>query len=137
MTHTPAWEEIEHTADWALHVYGADLRMLFENSAGGMLSLIDGEADPQGTPFRQIIELEAPDQETLLVDWLNELLYLIEEGMLPTEVTIRRITGQELEAEVTGGPARNLKKHIKAVTYHNLSIRRTSEGYETTLVFDV
>jgi len=38
---------------------------------------------------------------------------------------------------VRGAAAERLDKVIKAVTYHNLSIRQTAEGYETTIVFDV
>lgn len=138
MADRPAWEEIDHTADWALRVRGADLRALFENAARGMISLIGGEADPQQQAVRRTITLQAPDWEVLLVKWLAELLYLIEdEGLVFTAIDVRRVEDFSLQAEVTGIPGGHFNKYIKAVTYHNLAIHRTENGYETTVVFDV
>lgn len=138
MVEKPAWEEIDHTADWALHVRGEDLRTLFENAARGMISLIGGEADPVQPPVDRSIELQAFDWEVLLVKWLAELLYLIEdEGIVFTSVDVQRVKDFSLRAEVSGIPGGRFSKYIKAVTYHNLVIRRTANGYETTIVFDV
>ncbi len=134
----PSWEEIEHTADWALRVWGEDLRALFENAAHGMASLIDGGIDQSRRIVSHTFKLQAPDWETLLVDWLTELLYLVEEeGLVLTSIAVEYVTGFTLEAEVKGTPGGTFSKHIKAVTYHNLAIRRTDHGYETTIVFDV
>jgi SHS2 domain-containing protein len=134
---TGGWEEIEHTADWALRVWGDDLRALFVNAARGMLSLMGGQL--VGDDLRQThISLTAPDAETLLVEWLNELIYLTEEEELfVTQVEVRQIDGRALEAEVMGGQATDLTKHIKAATYHALAIERTPSGYRTVVVFDV
>ncbi len=134
----PPWEELEHTADWALHVWGQDLRALFENAARGMVQLVGGEADPAETPIRHTIELEAPDPETLLVDWLSELLYLIEDrGIVFEDIAVRSLEGLRLTAEVAGRPGGRFTKHIKAATYHNLSIHCEAGRCETTIVFDV
>jgi SHS2 domain-containing protein len=132
------WDEIEHTADWALRVHGTDLRALFENAARGMVSLIGGVADPEQAAVHKTFTLQAPDHETLLVDWLSELLYLIEDqNLVFTEIAIHRLEGLALEARVRGRSGGSFQKHIKAATYHNLSIQQTAEGYETTIVFDV
>ena len=56
-----AWEEIPHTADWALRIRGEDLRSLFENAARGMASLIGGEAGADAETLRCDIALDAPD----------------------------------------------------------------------------
>ena len=104
----PPWEEIDHTADWALRVTGRSLPALFENAARGMLSLIGGEVGP-GQPYRRTITLQAPDRIVLLVDWLNELLYFMEnDDVLFTEIGVRRLADTALEAQVSGGPGRNL-----------------------------
>ena len=135
---TKRWQEIEHTADLSLRVWGEDLRALFEHAALGMMSLLGGETSPGGDTLRESIKLRAPDYEMLLVDWLTELLYLIEDrGILISRVAVTCVSGMVIEAEVSGGHATSIDKHIKAATYHNLSIRRTGEGYETTIVFDV
>lgn len=138
MMNDQPWEEIEHTADWALRVWGEDLRALFENAARGMVSLLGGEADQARQPVSRTITLQAPDPEILLIDWLTELLYLIEEqGMIITQITVHRVADLTLEAEVVGMPGGKFSRHIKAATYHRLAIRRTDEGFTTTVVFDV
>lgn len=132
------FEEIEHTADWALRVRGRDLKELLLNAARGMVALmIDRPADlPVGV--EQVIELESIDAESLLVDWLSELAYRAETEMLVFHrFDLHHVTPTTLRATVRGGRAPHLKKHIKAVTYHNLEIVETPGGLETTVVFDV
>lgn len=134
---TPPWEEIDHTADWALRVWGDDLPALFENAARGMVSLL-GDAPPSASTIQQTIRLQAPDLETLLVDWLTELLTLIDEGITLDVIRVTRVEGLGLDAEVQGGPVTEpFRKEIKAVTYHMLAIQKTDAGYETVIVFDV
>jgi len=134
----PPWEEIEHTADVGLRVRGATLAELFANAARGMLDLAVGdEMTVQGQEC-VAIQLQAPDIETLLVDWLTELLYLMEDGsFIPSGVEVVEVEANALRAEVTGGAGADLHKHIKAVTYHDLSIEKTAGGYQATVVFDV
>ncbi|GFP19992.1 hypothetical protein HKBW3S03_01496, partial [Candidatus Hakubella thermalkaliphila] len=69
------FEVIDHTADIGLKAYGDSLGELFENFAYGIFSQI---ADLDNVEERDSFEiiLEAEDQEELLVDWLNELLYI-------------------------------------------------------------
>lgn len=132
------WEEIEHTADVAIRARGATLSELFANAARGMMSLVLGGTQPPNDQQTRAFSLQAPDIETLLVDWLTELAYLIEDkGYLVS--TIENITLEEnsLQAKVGGGYTETLHKHIKAVTYHNLSIEKTGDGFQATVVFDV
>jgi SHS2 domain-containing protein len=132
------FEEIEHTADWALRVRGRDLRDLLINAARGMVSLI--VADPAALPsdVEQALELDSIDAESLLVDWLSELAYWAETEMLVFHrFELHDVAPTSLRATVRGGHAPELTKHIKAVTYHNLEIAETAEGLEATVVFDV
>lgn len=134
----PPWEEIEHTADWALRVRGEDLRALFENAARGMAWLAGGEATPGAKPVSKLIHLDAPDYETLLVDWLTELLYWMEDDdLVLAEIRVERVEALALEAEVQGTAGAAFSKHIKAATYHGLNIRQSEDGWEATVVFDV
>lgn len=135
---SPPWEEVAHTADWALKVRGGDVRALFENAARGMVSLIGGQAAPGAEPIRREISLRAPDLETLLVDWLTELLVLVEEeGVIFNEISVSEVADLALRASVSAEPGGRFSKEIKAVTFHNLAIRPVANGYETTIVFDV
>ena len=138
------WEEVPHTADWALRVRGDDLRSLFQNAALGMAELIGGEGSADAKPDQRAVTRDAPDLEMLLVDWLTELLVMVEEeGVVFTGIEVGAVDGPgegetaRLAARVTALPGGAFTKHIKAVTYHNLAIRRSDQGFETTIVFDV
>jgi SHS2 domain-containing protein len=136
------FEEVEHTADIAMRVWGRDLAELFANAAYGMArqmlayQITDGGA--AGQTVEHTIDLEAYDAETLLVTWLGELLYLGErDGCVFTDFDMLEVTPNRLRAAVRGGPVSDHQRHIKAVTFSDLQIVHTDAGYETTIVFDV
>ena len=132
------YEEIEHTADWALRLFGRDLRELLINGARGMVSLL--VAAPETIPLEREarLALDAVDAESLLVNWLSELAYWAEmEGVIFREFELIEVKPTALRAVVRGGRAPDLKKHIKAVTYHDLEIVEQEEGLVATVVFDV
>ena len=131
------FEEIEHTADWALRIQGENLEGLFYNAAVGMLQLAGIE--PRAGPTRKRrIELQASDSESLLVAWLEELLFVIEmEEVTFSKFDLTVEDNNHLTAMVQESPIGNIKKHIKAVTYHNLKITQVEDGLEVTVVFDV
>jgi SHS2 domain-containing protein len=133
----PGFEEIEHTADWALRVKGVDLIDLLCNAARGLLHLAG--IQPQTSPVQErVIEIHAPDQEILLVSWLEELLFAIEtRNMTFINFELRIRNNLHLTAHVQETPIETLTKHIKAVTYHDLKIIQTNDGLEVTVVFDV
>jgi SHS2 domain-containing protein len=131
-----SWREIEHTADWALEVWGSDQADLFRNAALGMAALLRGRAS--GARQEKRFHLEAPDAETLLVDWLSELLFWLEQGGLVLEdVKIQSMTKAGLVGRATGRVGTDLVRHIKAVTFNELAILPTDHGVKTTIVFDV
>jgi SHS2 domain-containing protein len=133
---TKRFEEIEHTADLAIRAYGRDMRELFANAAQGMFALM---AEPSQEPARKReVALEAMDYEGLLVDWLNELIYLHEvEGETYYQFAIETLSPEKLVAHVTGGPTKDKTKAIKAATFHDLAIKETADGLVATIVFDV
>ncbi len=129
---------IEHTADWALRVMGANLAQLFCHAAEGMSSLMAGDLDGLPLDVLRTVTLEAYDAESLLVEWLSELAYWAEmEQLVFRQYDLIEVTPLTLKGSVRGGKAPILQKHIKAVTYHNLAITRHADGLETTIVFDV
>jgi SHS2 domain-containing protein len=131
------FEEIEHTADIAIRVWGRDLAEIFANAAYGMACQLADASEVKWTVKRSV-ELDTYDVETLLVSWLGELLYLGErEECVFTDFDLHEITPTRLRATVRGGPVREHRRHIKAVTFSDLEIVQTDEGYETTIVFDV
>lgn len=132
------FEIVDHTADWALRVYGADMANLLANAALGMASLLVEDVQDLPISFERQLEMDAYDAETLLVDWLTELAYWAEEEQLVfRKFVMHEVTDTHLKATVLGGRAIELVKHIKAVTYHLMEITTTESGLVVTVVFDV
>ena len=132
------FEEVEHTADKALRIFGINLKQLMISAARGMTRLMVGDPSKISTDIEKRIELQAVDAESLLVEWLSELAYWAEtEQLVFKKFRISEVTATHLQAIVWGGELAALEKHIKAVTYHNLEIRKTRKGLEVTVVFDV
>ena len=131
------FEEIEHTADLAIRAYGQDMQELFANAAHGMFALM-AEPSAEEPAREREVSLEATDYEGLLVDWLNELIYLHEvEGETYSQFAIETLSPTELKAQVTGGPTKIKTRAIKAATFHELEVVKTDKGYQATIVFDV
>ena len=130
------YREIEHTADWALHVWAPDLETLFCQAAIGMYALAETELAAAKRLARRV-ELQAPDHETLLVAFLNELLFFGENEGLGFDRFEISISHSSLTAALVGAEMVSRKKEIKAVTFHNLQVASTPGGFEVTIVFDV
>lgn len=134
---TRRFEEAEHAADWALVVRGQTLDELFENAARGMLELMEVQPG-NGPKRRRTIRLQAPDSESLLVAWLEELLYGVEVRRVAySEFEVRCRDGTSLVARVKEGPASTVQRLIKAVTFHGLRVERMPDGLRARIVFDV
>jgi SHS2 domain-containing protein len=140
----PPFEEIEHTADLRLRVYGCGLSELFCHAALGMFHLMQCRPMARSSSVSYPVLIESGDAETLLVDWLNEVLYLGERDQAC--FTIFEISHLEvgdaqpnrLEAIVRGKSHCPPNKGIKAVTFHALEITRHESGaYQVTITFDV
>jgi SHS2 domain-containing protein len=133
-----AFEEVEHTADRALKIYGSDLRQLLVNAAHGMNSLMLKAPAAASTAVEKKVSLEASDAEGLLVEWLSELAFWAETELLVfSGFELHEVCPTRLEATLYGSRVDQLEKHIKAVTYHNLEIVRTAAGLSAVVVFDV
>jgi riboflavin kinase/FMN adenylyltransferase len=129
--------EINHTADRALEVWGRELPDLFAGAARGMYSLM---ADLDGLAANNWLELqlEGLDPESLLVDWLNELLFFTEtEGLLFVDYQIESLTATELVARAGGVASPVTKAHIKAATFHDLNLVQAPDGWSAVLTLDV
>ncbi|HXF86565.1 MAG TPA: archease [Anaerolineales bacterium] len=130
------FEEIAHTADWSVRVWAPDLPSLFAEAARAMNALA-GTVTGKGQRVKRTFEAEAPDEESLLVAFLSELIYYQEQENLAFEAFEVQIEGQKLKVEMEGAPILSINKAIKAVTFHNLKIEKTDQGLETAIVFDV
>ena len=133
---TSGFKEIKHTADWALEVWAPDFCGLLNQAALGMNWLMGVEL-VKAERIDQTIIITAADFETLLVSFLNEILFRMETESIGFNEFDIHLNDFTLEAQLQGARLQGMKIAIKAVTYHNLEIRRTRNGLETTIVFDV
>lgn len=131
---------LEHTADAGVIAYGSDLKATFANAAYGLFSLMADLRRVRATVKREV-QVSAGDLESLLVAWLNELLYLCDaEGLIFKRFDITHLEPQCLTAQVYGekiDPARHrLKTAVKAATYHALKVEK-GDGYRAQVIFDL
>ena len=130
------FREHEHTADWELEVWAPNLPGLFEQAARGMYALSGIVLNSDPRRVRQL-RLTAVDLESLLVGFLQELLFLEETVGFGYEQFDIQIHDLDLSALLTGAPVLAISKEIKAVTFHNIKIRESEHGLEVRIVFDV
>jgi SHS2 domain-containing protein len=132
------FETLEHPGDLKIRAFGETLAEAFANVGRAMMAFLFGDGILETTPERtELIAVAADDRESLLVDWLSELLWQSSThhaAYVPLRVT--EITGTRLAAEVGLTPARAIED-IKGVTYHELSIGRAHERWEVTVVCDL
>ena len=133
---TPGYEELEHTADIALRVWGGDFFALLRQSAKGMYELMGAKpnlTEPQKTNFK----IEDASQELQLIDFLNEILFLAEDRASIYETFIFDRGNEGLKVRASGYVAKSIYRNIKAVTFHDLEIIDIEGGLETRITFDV
>ena len=138
------YEYFDHTADIGMKAYGTTLAQMFENAARGMLSIMfDITTGAEATRTKEVkLELEEENTEQMFVDWLNELLYILDtENLVPTNFNVLRVDGKRLEAEISGNPfderIHRYKTEIKSTTYHMLEIGRENDKYFGMILFDI
>ena len=132
---------LDHTADIGITAYSADIKELFINAATGLFSLmVDLKTVKEDT--EREVKLTAEDEETLLVEWLNELIYIFDvEHLLFKRFQIDELNGSQVKARCFGEKVdqsrHRLERAIKAATYHMLRITKSDIGYEVTVIFDI
>lgn len=135
------WEPIDHTADAGIRVFGRSLEELFRNAARGMFAII-ADAENITPKTEHLVSLRADGLEELLVAWLSELNHRFNASYeLFSEFDIDEVDETHLVARARGerlDPGRHtIHTEIKAVTWHELSVRRTTDGYQANIIFDL
>ena len=125
------WEHFPHEADMGVRGIGGSLGQAFEQAALAMTAVI---TDPAKVAAADRVEIacRAPDDELLLVDWLNALIYeMATRKWLFSRFEVH-IKDHALTARAWGEPM-NAAKHqpaveIKGVTYTALRVARETNG---------
>ena len=126
-----AWEHFAHQADIGVRGRGDSKSEAFAHAAVAMTAVI---VDPESVhPLESVdIECDCPDDELLLVDWLNALVY---------EMATRKMLFHSFEVEIDGrrlharakGEKVDVERHqpaveVKGATYTGVSVRREPDG---------
>ena len=128
---TERWEHFHHGADIGVRGIGPTKEAAFAQAA---LALIAVMTDPQLVQARETVNVacEAPDDEVLLVDWLNAVVYEVaRRKMLFGQIKVK-IADHRLQATLWGEPV-DVARHqpaveVKGATYTELHVRSTEDG---------
>jgi len=150
------FEILPHTADFRIRAYGHSAEDLFLHAMQGMSSVLKGDMDfltpvtgavtglndtSSVSSARDVsvkVDLQAPDRETLLIDFLSKILAESQvQHAVFSELDVERLTDQHIVAKVRGQKVVQFDRDIKAVTYHAVAITQTNSHMEVTVVFDI
>src|SRR5678816_2066980 len=141
MSHaSPTHELEEHVGEVALGLRAGSLAELFAEAARALAELMTDETErgKHAGDRPEHIEVQSPDVTALLVDWLNELIFLSEtKRSVYPDVTITRISNREIVAEARGVTEPALKTAVKAATFHEARVTADDSGYRAHVVLDV
>ena len=138
-------EMLDHTADVGFELRTSTLEGLFDEARRALLMVVFELPPDEGRDGREIL-LSAPDRETLLVRWLNEVVYRIQDaGFVPVraEIQIHKTggAGLSLKASLTGAPILleeyGWQGEIKSATFHGLDVSNDDEGWHARVILDV
>jgi SHS2 domain-containing protein len=134
----PSSELLEHTAEVKMRVRARSFGELAAE-AGRVLARIQlGRVAPPPAGTWREIEVHASDREALLVDWLNELIFLAEtERWVPAAFQVVSDTSTTLRMLARGISVEEAPARVKAATFSGLAIRPIPDGLEADVVFDV
>jgi SHS2 domain-containing protein len=130
---------LEHTADLKFQAFGETKEEAFENSSLALKEAITGKKKIKETDERKI-EAKGRDFESLLYNFLEEILYLLDaEDFLFSKVKAIKIRGFKLKAVITGDRASLYKftNNVKAITYNEMFVKNDDGKWIIQAVVDV
>ena len=134
-----SFEEISHTADVKIHASAPTLEALFSEIFRALMQVMYGAR--QGGSVIRNIRIESTDAESLLADFLSEVLFVSEVDSLVFSDARIRIDGLYLNAELIGesfDPVRHSGgTEVKGISYSGLEILHDANGYKVDIIFDV
>ena len=135
------YEYFDVAADVGLAAWGPDLPECLRQCALGVFNLIVPIVAVEPVESREVAA-RGQSAEALLVNWLNECLYVHElEGFVVADVSRPEITPAGVHA-LLRGESFDLARHprgtvVKAATFHALELRETPERVSARVVLDI
>lgn len=139
-----AYRILEHTADVGIEVTAGDLDELFCECLRGLTDCLT-RLRSVGTGQTRKVHLLAPDLARLLVEFLEEAIYLHETtGLVFADARVAVVEaedGWQLDGELAGEPfdldRHGLRTLVKAVTFHQLSVELQGDRWIARVIFDI
>jgi len=139
---------LEHPADVGIEARGSTTAEAFSAAAEGLLALLLESTDPPGDDqlLREPLHLTAPDEESLLIRWLSEIVFLIDaRRFIPHKPVVVKLTKEAgnfaLDAVLTGSrfdaSRQRLRLEVKAVTYHQVAVLQDGPETVVRVYFDI
>jgi SHS2 domain-containing protein len=134
------FETFEHEADIGIRGFGNSIQEAFENTAIALFSVMV-QIDSVKPNEKKVLTVTAPDNELLLVEWLNALLAISDiERMVFSKFEVK-IVGTSLAGAAWGETLDHVRHEphveVKGATYHMLKVARQGTGYVAQCVVDV
>lgn len=132
------YEILEHKADLKIRAFGKDKKELFSNMLLAMAESQRPEIKSKERIKRQI-KIKSPDLLTLLVDFLNEVLYLSQtKKEVYSSIIFKKFTDKEIKGELLGQKIERFGEDIKAATHHDLEIKKNKNNtWKGIILFDI
>lgn len=133
------YEILEHTADLKLKASDCNLEKLFLNLAFGVCEVMVPDLIRKDSQRRRIIKATGFDNESLLVNFLNEIIYLSDTRReVYKNFKFKKFEpGKQIEVEAKVVKADKKEIEIKAATYHDLRIEKNKNQWEAVVTFDI
>jgi SHS2 domain-containing protein len=132
---------LEHTADVGFEAFGETREEVFRNAARALMDIIVdlGAVQPRASVT---VRVEGPDPAGLLVNWLSDILYLQDaEGWLFSDFEILSLDDRSVSALARGEKfdrgRHQLKLLVKAITYHQLALEKSGDGWRAQVYVDI
>jgi SHS2 domain-containing protein len=136
------YEILEHPAELRIRIFGRTIEELFSNAALVMADTLSPSANRQAqSGKKEKIKIQSPDINSLLVDFLSEILAKSQINKTVYQVSSIRYQVLDkqavLEAQLVSFSVDHFDEDIKAVTYQDLNIQKIDGIWQTILVFDI
>ncbi len=129
---------LNHPSDLKVLIKGKNLAGVFASAALALAELQFAYNKSEKPRKIDLIEIKSENAEMLLVDFLSELLYLSDVNDLAyNDVEVEEITERKIKCKAKGFSIKEVKTEIKAVTYHDVEVKKTDNGFEAIALFDV
>ena len=131
-------ELIDHTSEVQLRIRATSLGGLLAEAGRALAELQLRGGEPGTAAASRRLHVTAPDRERLLVDWLNELIFLAEtERWVATGFEIERADAESVDARASGVEVARVPGLVKAATMHGLRVAEGDGWWEGEVILDV